>query len=306
MSRRSYAHYVRHSLAPSTRDAYASDIRMFRRWGGDVPAKPDLVAKYLASQALRLKVSTLHRRLASISHAHTVRGLKSPTDSRLVHSTLRGIQRVHGCATKQARPLTPELVKRLCKSMKTFAAIRNVRDRALLLVGYTGALRRSELANLERRDVTFTRAGAVVRLRASKTDPGRKGRDVALPRFGGSLCPVKALRAWMEATEEPAAKPLFRRIDRYGYVNNAGISGEAIGTILRQRLHAARIDPTGYSAHSMRAGFVTTATRAGASAFAIQQQTGQRSIRTVHGYIRGLDPFEGNAAHALWGRVRNA
>ncbi len=153
------AHYVQESLAPSTHTAYASDIRRFIAWGGKVPTSPAVVAKYLASQAGKLKVSTLTRRLAAIAHAHTARGLKSPVASPLVRSTLRGIRRVHGSAQKQARPLTLAVVRKLAAPLQSFSKLRNARDRALLLLGFAGGLRRSEIAALLFSDLTFTKKG---------------------------------------------------------------------------------------------------------------------------------------------------
>lgn len=298
-----FSQYVRDSLAQSTQKAYAADLKRFLRWGGTIPAPATLVAKYLAAHANVLKVSTLQRHLASIIRAHTVRGLPSPCEARLVKSTLRGIRRVHGGAVRQAKPLDPKTVQTITAPFKTFSRLCNLRDRALLLTGYWGGFRRSELVGLALSDLTFTKLGVVIRLRTSKTDSARKGRDVALPFAKPAQCPVRALQAWIRASDVVDSNTaVFRRIDRYGHLHAEALNSASVGWILRQRMSAAGLCTKGFSAHSLRAGFVTTAAKAGVPTWAIQRQTGHRSEQMVHRYIRGLGLFEQNAAAGIWGK----
>ncbi|MGH8643219.1 MAG: site-specific integrase [Gammaproteobacteria bacterium] len=301
MARPMASTYVQESLAPSTQAAYAADLKRFLDWGGAVPAPPELVANYLAAHASQLKVSTLTRHLASIVRAHSVKGLPSPSQSPLVRSTVRGIRRVHGSSIKQAKPLTLGIVRKLAAPVPDLGRLRNVRDRALLLVGFAGGFRRSEITGLMTSDLAFSRRGVVIRLRASKTDPSRQGRDVALPYTQSASCPVRALKTWLRASKAEPEKslPLFRRIDRYGHLHKAALCGASVGWILRQRMQASGIDHEGYSAHSLRAGFVTSAAKAGTPIWAIQRQTGHRSEHMVHCYIRGIGLFEHNATATL-------
>ncbi|MEO7129053.1 MAG: site-specific integrase [Rhodoferax sp.] len=297
-SHREVARYQASALAPSTQRAYASDLRHFRAWGGRIPATPAMVASYLVAFAGRMKASTLTRHLAAIASAHVALAKPSPTQSATVRSTLRGIRRVHGSSQVQAKPITLPVLRLITHRHKALSTARNLRDRALLLVGFAGGFRRSELVQITPSDLVFSRAGVTVTLRRSKTDPQARGRTVALPHAAGSLCPVKALKAWLavvrQADPDMDSIPLLRRVDRYGRIGEP-LSGAAVGAVLRQRLALCGIETQGFSAHSLRAGLVNAAARAGAPTWAIQRQTGHRSESTVHRYIRGLSPFEVNA-----------
>lgn len=296
--------YVDCSLSANTQRAYASDLARFKAWGGKIPCSSQTVANYLAACAGTLKISTLTRHLAAIAHGHATAGFESPVASPIVKATLRGIRRVHGTAQKQAKPITVQMLRKLVRPVAAFSAMRNLRDRALLLTGFAGGFRRSELAGLTVGSVSFTRRGAVIRLGASKTDPNGTGRNVAVPFGETPLCPVRALKDWLKATArlpacgELSNPPLFRRIDRYGNAGG-GLCDAAIGWILNQRMQAKGLHAKGFSAHSLRAGLVTSAAKAGVPNWAIQRQTGHRSEFMVQRYIRDLQPFEQNALKSV-------
>ncbi len=294
--------YIAHGLAESTRRGYAADLRHFRAWGGRIPASAELVASYLVAHAKVLKVSTLTRRLAAIASAHTLLGRDSPTRSPLIRATLRGIRRVHGSAQKQAKPLTPQLLQAMLRHRRGDCPLRLSRDRALLLVGFAGGFRRSELAQITPRDLTFSRNGVSITIWHSKTDAAGKGRVVALPSGASDLCPVRALRDWLARLSSlcPAADDgaLFRRIDRYGQLGGP-LGAAATGPILQKRLALSGRPSAGFSAHSLRAGLVTSAALAGVPVWSIQRQTGHRSETMVHRYIRDLTPFQANAFGAI-------
>lgn len=306
--RRSVKTYLAHSLAPSTRTAYEGDLARFLRWGGTIPANAEVVARYLAYHASLLRPSTLTRNLAAIAHAHATRNTLSPTTTPLVKATLRGIRRTHGMAQKQALPIEPVLIQQITANHPSFSVIQNIRDRALLLVGFAGGFRRSELAGLQLGCIRFTDEGVILNIRASKTDPYAKGREVAIPTSKTKHCPVAALQKWLCALRPhvdipslpiPLSEvPLFARIDKHGHVC-LGMRAAAVGGILRRRLAAFGYPTAGYSAHSLRAGLVTSAAKAGVPLWAIQRQTGQRSIHTVQRYIRNLGAFDCNAASTL-------
>ena len=298
-------HYVNCSISRSTIRAYAADLSHFRAWGGKIPSSPEQLARYLAEQAQRLKISTLKRHVAAIASAHHARTLPSPSTSPLVKNTLRGIGRAHGCQQKQAHPLLPAMLRELIKECKTFSNAQNTRDRALLLVGFSGGFRRSELCALRVSDLSFTNDGLVIRLRSGKTDQYFLGRDVAIPAASKSkLCPVKAVAAWLKLLRsefpsgDPRVLPLFNGIDKHGHIR-AGMHPATVGSILRRRMLACNMSVEGFSAHSLRAGLVTSAAQAGVPLWVIQKQTGHKSHVTVQRYIRNLQPFECNAALAL-------
>lgn len=290
--------YLSQALAANTVNAYSSDLKHFRAWGGRIPATPEMVARYVADSAGKLKASTLARRLAAISSAHLALKKESPVRSDLVRRTMRGIQRVHGSATKQAAPITLNMLRAMARPQPQLGQLRDLRDRALLLLGFAGAFRRSELVSLRPMDLRLTRDGLVVTLRRSKTDARGQGRTIAIPKGSGMLCAIHPLLKWLHVLRrhdpDGADSPLFRRIDRYGCIGG-GLGGAAVRAILKERLVLCGFNGASFSAHSLRAGLVTTAARAGSPVWAIQRQTGHRSERSVHRYVRGMQEFERNA-----------
>jgi integrase len=176
--------------------------------------------------------------------------------------------------------------------------LKDLRDRALLLIGFAGGLRRSELAAINLIDFERVRDGIILTIRRSKTDQDRRGRKIGIP-FGRNIrCPVRALENWLIAARIEEG-PVFRPLDRHGRVSAGRLSGEVVSLIVRDRMGAAGFDPTEYSGHSLRAGFATSGTRAGVSTFKIRQQTGHASDAMLSRYVREGELFLGNAAGVL-------
>ena len=288
--------YLRASVSESTRKAYRSDLAHFETWGGAIPAAPSMVASYLAAHADRLSVATLVRRVATISKAHEAKGLPNPCRSEIVRATLRGIKRLHGTAQREAKPLLREDLFLALDAMGD--SPKDVRDRALLLLGFAGGFRRSEVVGLDRGDVEHVRQGLVVTLRRSKTDQEGAGRKIGLPHGRTRYCPVAALDAWFGLSGIEVG-PIFRPIDRHAHIHPERLSGDAVSGVIRERLAAAGIDSTGFSGHSLRAGFATSATQAGVSTIKIRAQTGHASDAMLARYVRDGELFVGNAAGAL-------
>ena len=290
------AGYVRDSLAANTRRAYLSDLRHFEAWGGSLPAAPETIAAYLAAHAAMLSVATLVRRLASISKAHQARGLINPARSEFARTTLRGIKRTRGCPQQRAKPLLRDDLLLVLDAMGD--GLRDVRDRALLLIGFAAALRRSELVALDVADIEHVRRGIVLYLRHSKTDQDGEGQKIAIPFGRTRWCPVAALDAWLQASGVSEGA-IFRPVDRHGRVHNVRLSGEAVSIIMRERAAAGGLDQTGYSGHSLRAGLATSAAQAGVPTWRIRQQTRHASDAMLSRYIREGELFSDNAAGAL-------
>lgn len=290
------AGFVRDSLAENSRRAYLSDLAQFVGWGGSIPATAETVASYLAAHADRLSVATLVRRIASISKAHRARGLPSPTASELVRATMRGIKRTRGCAQREAKPLLRDDLLMVLDTMGD--GLKDIRDRALLLIGFAGGLRRSELVGLDVTDIEHVRQGIVLHLRRSKTDQDGHGQKVGVPLGRTRWCPVAALDAWLTASgiNEGA---IFRPVDRHGRIHDARLSGEAIALVVRERVAAAGLDPAQYSGHSLRAGLATSAAQAGVPTWRIRAQTRHASDAMLARYIRDGELFTDNAAGAL-------
>jgi integrase len=276
--------------------SHIGTVPHFEYWGGSLPSSDKMLASYFASHAETLSAATLVRRLTSISKAHEARGYANPARSSLVRATLRGIKRRQGTAQHQAKPLLKEDLISILDAMGDTP--RDVRDRALLLIGFAGAFRRSELVALDKGNIEGVRQGIIINLRRSKTDQTSKGRQVAIPHGRTPWCPIFALDAWFERSGIRDAA-VFRSVNRHGVICNGRLSAEAVSLIIKQRVAAIGLDPTAYSGHSLRAGFVTSAAQAGVPTWRIRQQTGHTSDSMLQRYIREAELFVQNDAEAL-------
>jgi integrase len=290
------ADLVRESLAPNTRVAYLADLAHFENWGGRIPAEPETVAAYLATHADALSIATLNRRLAALAKGHRSYGMANPTSSELVKSVPRGLKRVKGTAQRQAKPLLKEDL--ILALDATGEGLRDIRDRALLLIGFAGGFRRSELVGLMGGDVERVRQGIILTLRRSKTDQTAEGRKIGIPLARGRWCPVGALEQWL-ARSGILDGALFRPIDRHGRIHQRPLSAEAVCLVVKERVRRAGFDPDGYSGHSLRAGLATSAAQVGVPSWKIRQQTGHASEAMLARYIRDGELFVDNAAGAL-------
>jgi site-specific recombinase XerD len=296
--------YVRAAKAPSTLRAYRSDWLHFSDWclgrgAESLPAKPQTVALYMVVLAETHRPATITRRLTAIAKAHSAANHPNPatTEHAVVSETLKGIRRTLGTAQPGKTPLlTADLVQVLAHLP---ANLSGVRDRALLLTGYTGGLRRSELAASAIEDLEWVEEGAVLTLRRSKTDQEGQGRKVAIPKGAHrTTCPVTALGDWIEAAGITEGA-IFREIDRHGKVSTGALHRDSVGAILKKAVARAGFDPAEFAGHSLRSGFATQAARNGASAFDIMRQTGHRSITTVSRYVRDAQIFRDAPASRL-------
>jgi len=298
------AEYVEAGKADATLRAYRADWRHFETWCHihgflPLPAGPDVLALYLADFGGRQAAATLARRLTSINKVHRAAGHPAPglMEHLPVGETLKGIRRTHGTEQHPKQPLFTAELRVIADHLPD--TLIGIRDRALLLLGFAGAFRRSELVNVRLEDVGETEEGLVIRVRRSKTDPEGKGRQVAIP-YGSSplTCPVRSWRQWKEAAGLTAG-PLFRRIDRHGSVNDRGLHRDSVGAIVKRAVKAAGLDPKLYAGHSLRAGLCTQAYVNGARELDIMRQTGHKSLETVRKYIRGRGLFRDNPAAKL-------
>jgi integrase len=289
-------HFIEAATAPNTRRAYDSDLKHFLAWGGALPASPDVVARYLAAHATTHVVATLARRLVAIRRAHALQGLPDPVRSELVRLTFRGIRRAHGRPQRRAAALAVEEMAAIVASLGD--SVRDARDRALLLVGFAGAFRRSELSRIDCKSIEQTPRGIVVTIPKSKTDQEGQARHVAIPHGRSAICAIKALDQWLELSGITKG-PVFRPVTRRGHVMPGRLSGDSIASIVKERVKTIGLDPARYSGHSLRAGFVTSAAMAGAPAWRIKAQTGHASDALVGRYIRLSDPFAAAAVPSM-------
>lgn len=293
--------YARLSKAENTLKAYRSDWAAFisfceRRQVASLPAAPATVAAYAADAARTLKANTVERRLTAISQVHQLAGCANPVEDKLVRTVMAGIRRVKGTAQQGKEPLSPEVLRSMFINREPHD-LRTVRDRALLLIGFAGALRRKELVQLRFEDLRFTEGGVVVTIPQSKTDQQGEGQTVGIP-FGSHLqsCPVLALEAWLDRARITSG-PLFPVIGRWGTeVGVKPICDHQLAKIVKRHAELAGLDPALYSGHSLRSGLATAAAAGGASERSIMEQTRHRSLKQVRKYIRRGSLFHDNAA----------
>jgi len=287
--------YVDAATARCTRKAYHSDIRLFLTSGGAIPASPDSIARYLAAHATSLCPVTLARRLIAIGKAHASMGLPNPCLTDVVKATMRGIYRIHGRPARQVRPVLPHDITLMLPHM---TGTRGLRDRALILVGFAGGLRRSELVALMYDDIEFVSDGFTLTIRRSKTDQSGAGRTIAIPFARSHACPVKAISAWLEQAAITGG-PVFRMINKGGRIGKKPLSDQSVAQIVKRYTSRIGLNSTHYAGHSLRAGLITSAAQAGVSGWMIRQTTGHRSDAMLGRYIREADLFQRNAVHAV-------
>jgi site-specific recombinase XerD len=295
--------YIRASKAENTIRGYRADWRSFCGWTDArglcaMPANPETVAAFIADCAGRLKVGSVQRRLNAIAEAHKAVGLESPTHSAIVANTMKGIRRTKGTAPVQKAAALTDDIRAMVDA--TDAGLIGLRDRALVLLGFAGAFRRSELVGLTASDCEFSGDGLTVTLRRSKTDQTGAGRKVGIT-YGSNpeTCPVRTLQAWIERAASTAGGPLFRSINRHGRVQPSGLSGGDVARVVKKLAERAELDAVKYAGHSLRAGHATSAAIAGASERSIMAQTGHRSVQMVRRYIRDGSLFRENSAGKL-------
>ena len=292
--------YVRRAKAENTVKAYRSDWAHFAgfcqgREVASLPAAPATVAAYAAEAARRLKANTIERHLTAISQAHQLAGLANPIEDKLVRTVMAGIRRVKGTAQQGKEPLSPELLRKMFADAPE--DLRARRDRALLLVGFAGAFRRSELVALRFEDIRRTEEGLVVTIPRSKTDPEGAGQTIGIP-YGShpESCPVRALEAWLERSNITYGF-LFTAIGRWGgEVTVKPICDHQLAKIFKRLAGQAGLPTASFSGHSLRSGLATSAAEGGATERAIMEQTRHRSLKQVRKYIRRGSLFKDNAA----------
>lgn len=291
--------YMSQAKAPATIKAYRSDWQHFTTWcqaNGvqSMPATPEVLSAYLGELATTYKPSTLQRRLSAISQAHQMAGIDNPAHSAAVKLTMQGIRRVKGTATTQKAPVTVQDVQAIIAALPD--NLLGLRDRALLLLGFSGAFRRSELVGLDVEDVETVAEGLRVTLRSSKTDQEGAGELKGIP-YGCNpeTCPVLALQAWCEAGGITKG-PLFRPVNRHGQVQSDRLSDKAVALVVKRSVSAIGQDPGRYSGHSLRAGLATSAAAAGVQERDIMRQTGHKSVQMVRRYIRDGELFRDNVS----------
>jgi site-specific recombinase XerD len=294
--------FARAEKSEATRRAYRADFDAFRAWCEDkgvspLPAAVETVAAFLAAEAHRgLKPSSIGRRLAAVRYAHKLAGHEPPTNSESVRATMRGIRRTVGAAPVRKAPVTAEHARTMAAAAPE--TLRGLRDRAVLLLGFAGAFRRSELVGLNVADIEECDEGLRIHIHHSKTDQEGHGAMIAIVRGSSSACPVQAIRLWLQAADI-AEGPVFRPVTKSGRATAARLSDRSVAEIVKRCADWVGLDPTAYAGHSLRAGFLTSAAARGASVFKMMDVSRHKSVDTLRGYIRDAELFRDHAGVGL-------
>lgn len=291
--------YLEAASSDNTRRAYKSDWADFCAWcertgESSLPATPIGIASYLAQLAdTGSKASTIQRRVAALRAAHLAAGFEPPTNAEGVKATMRGIRRKLGTRPTKKKPATAEVQAGFIFPN----TLTGIRDRAIMVLGFAAALRRSELVDLKVNDIEPRPKGILIHLGRSKTDQEGKGRLIPVPR-GDALKPVDALEAWLKASGITEG-PIFRGIDRHGNVSKDGITDRAVADIVKKVCAAAGLDASAFSGHSLRAGFVTSSLDRKVDFFRIMSQTGHVKVDTLREYDRRESGFDDHAGEGF-------
>jgi integrase len=293
--------FAKAEKAPATRRAYRSDFAAFLAWCAErhmeaLPATTEAVCGFLASEASRLKTSSLGRRVAAIGYVHKLAGLPIPTDDERVKAVMAGIRRMKGAAPEKKTPATGDMVVAMVQTTGD-DDLKGLRDRALLLLGFAGAFRRSELVALDVADLQEVLDGFRIFIRHSKTDQESAGATIAIIR-GARSCPVEAVKAWLAASGITEG-PIFRPVGKGGKVSPARLSADAVAVVVKDAAERAGFNPAVFSGLSLRSGFLTSAAKRGATIFKMMDVSRHKSMDTLSGYVRDAELFKDHAGDGL-------
>ena len=285
---------LRNSKAQNTLRAYASDFRHFKNFCIDnnikyLPSDPRIISLYLTKLAKTSKFSTLKRRIASISVIHKMKGHYLDTKHPIIIENLLGIKRVNGSNQKAKKPILINDLKLIINVIDETKQVnkRKIRDKAIILVGFSGGFRRSELVNIEYEDIEFVNEGVKIIIKRSKTDQSGEGMTKAIPYFANkSFCPVISLKNWIDNSEAKSGK-IF------------DISDKSVALIIKKYASLSGLDPNKYGGHSLRSGFATSTAESGAEERNIMAMTGHKTTQMVRRYIHEANLFKNNALNKI-------
>ena len=285
---------LRNSKSLNTLRAYQSDYNDFLKFCSknqfqSMPTQPKILALYITHLSSYSKYSTLKRRLASISVIHKTKGHYIDTKHPIIMENLMGIKRTNGSNQKGKKPLLINDLKILIKAIDQSKEKdnRKIRDKALLLIGFSGGFRRSELVDIEYEDIEFVSEGVKIFVKRSKTDQSGEGMTKAIPYFDNKdFCPVIALKNWIKITDL-----------RNGKIFN--ISDKNVALVIKKYANYAGLESYRYAGHSLRSGFATSTAESGAEERSIMAMTGHKSTEMVRRYIKEANLFKNNALNKI-------
>tara|TARA_B100001123_G_scaffold404257_1_gene493479 strand:+ start:61 stop:1014 length:954 start_codon:yes stop_codon:yes gene_type:complete len=297
---------LKNSKAVNTLRAYKSDFKDFgafcaKHGLNSLPSEPKVVSLYLTYLSKNSKMSTLRRRLVSISMVHKLKGHYLDTKHPIIIENLMGIRRVKGSIQNGKKPLLINHLKSIINAInkENYEEIRKLRDKSIILIGFGGGFRRTELISIDYEDLEFVPEGLKIIIRRSKTDQFGEGMIKGLPYFDNpEYCPVNNLKKWLELSKIKAG-PIFRRFAKGSSITNYRLTDQTVVLLIKNYLNLAGIDNSNFSGHSLRSGFATVAAESGANERSIMAMTGHKTTQMVRRYIREANIFKNNALNKI-------
>ena len=295
------------SKAINTVRAYRSDFKDFGLFCSQngfksLPSEPKVVSLYLTYLSTKdIKMSTLKRRLVSIGVIHRLKGHYLDTKHPSIIENIMGIKRRKGSIQKGKKPILISHLKQLIDVIDQYNKddIKRLRDRSIILIGFSGGFRRNEIVSLDYEDLDFVPEGLKINIKRSKTDQFGEGFTKALPYFDSSkYCPVVSLKNWLEISRITAG-PLFRRFVKGSKLSKNRLTDQTVALLIKEYLNLAGIDSKNYSGHSLRSGFATSAAESGVEERSIMAMTGHKSTEMVRRYIKEANLFKNNALNKI-------
>ena len=295
------------SKANNTVRAYKSDFNDFglfcvKNGFKSLPTEPNIVSLYLTYLSTKdAKMSTLKRRLVSISVIHKLKGHYLDTKHPSIIENIMGIKRRKGSIQKGKKPILINNLKEIINVIDELKReeIKKIRDRSIILIGFSGGFRRNEIVSLDFDDLDFVTEGIKINLKRSKTDQYGEGTVKGLPYFENSrYCPVLSIQKWIEISKISSG-PLFRRFTKGSNLSENRLTDQTVALLIKEYLQLAGIDSKNYSGHSLRSGFATAAAESGAEERSIMAMTGHKSTEMVRRYIKEANLFKNNALNKI-------
>ena len=297
---------LKNSKANNTLRAYKSDFKDFRvfciKHGlNSLPSEPEIISLYLTHLSKTSKISTLRRRLVSISMVHKLKGHYLDTKHPIIAENLMGIRRVKGSIQRGKKPLLINHLKSIINVINEQKSdeIKKIRDKSIILIGFGGGFRRAELTSIDYEDLEFVPEGLKITIKRSKTDQFGEGIVKGLPYFSNQIyCPVTNLKKWLEITKIKSG-PIFRRFSKGLTLTTKRLTDQSVVLLIKEYLSLAGIENSDYSGHSLRSGFATVAADSGADERSIMAMTGHKTTQMVRRYIRDANLFKNNALNKV-------
>ena len=295
------------SKANNTVRAYKSDFKDFglfcvQNGFKNLPSDPKIVSLYLTHLSTKeVKLSTIKRRLVSIGVIHKMKGYYLDTKHPAIVENLMGIKRRKGTVQKGKKPILINDLRKILKVIdeQNIEDIKKLRDKSIILIGFSGGFRRNEIVSLDHEDLDFVYEGLKITVKRSKTDQFGEGSIKALPYFEESLyCPVTILKRWLNVSKITNGA-IFRRFLKGSRLTNYRLTDQTVALIIKDYLNKAGIDSKNYSGHSLRSGFATSAAESGAEERSIMAMTGHKSTEMVRRYIKEANLFKNNALNKI-------